>query len=177
MPVKGCFLVSKGEESVSVGTGTIMKTNGAITGLALRKALVISASEENRVVLSEGLVAAGFVPALCSSITEARKFIESDDTSIVFCDDCVHDGCLKNVVTEVAKRRRPIRVIAVSRTGEWDEYFEALSMGAFDYLSLPPRHDELDRVLASALGWDGRPNDETEAEAASSERACGRRGN
>lgn len=36
--------------------------------------------------------------------------------------------------------------------GEWNEYFEALGTRAFDYLSLPPRRDELDRVLASALG-------------------------
>lgn len=141
-----------------------MAADDGMTGYALTKALVISASEENRVALSEALAADGFVPALCSSITEARKFIESDDTSIVFCDDCVRDGGLKNVVAEVAKRHRPIRVIAVSRTGEWDEYFEALSMGAFDYLSLPPRRDELDRVLASALGK--RPGDRAKAEAA-----------
>jgi DNA-binding NtrC family response regulator len=98
-------------------------------------------------------------------MAEARKFIESDDTEIVFCDDCLHDGALKDVVAEVAKRHRPIPVIAVSRTGEWDEYFEALSMGAFDYLSLPLRRDELDRVLASAIGESFGPNDGVKIEA------------
>jgi DNA-binding NtrC family response regulator len=68
-----------------------MAADDGMTGYALTKALVISASEENRIALSEALAADGFVPALCSSITEARKFIESDDTSVVFCDDCVHD--------------------------------------------------------------------------------------
>ena len=123
-----------------------------ITRLDLTKALVISASEENRAALSEALAADGFVPVLCGSMTEARKFIEYDDVGIVFCDDCLADEGLKNVVAEVGKRRRPIPVIGVSRTGEWDEYFEALRLGACDYLSLPPRRDELERVLASALG-------------------------
>lgn len=120
-------------------------------GVDLTKALVISAYEENRAALSEALAAEGFVPALCSSMTDARKLLQSDDIGIVFCDDCVSDGYLKNVVAEVDERREPIPVIAVSRTGEWHEYLEALRMGAFDYLSLPPRRNELCRVLASAL--------------------------
>jgi two-component system, NtrC family, response regulator HydG len=145
---------------------TMAAANDGMTGNGLIKALVISASEENRIALSEALAADGFVPALCSSITEAQKFIESDDTSIVFCDDCVNDGGLKNVVAEVAKRHRPMPVIAVSRTGEWGEYFEALRVGAHDYLSLPLRRDELDRVLASALGKGFRSNDKVKVEAA-----------
>jgi len=142
----------------------MMAADDRMTGFALTNALVISASEENRAALSEALAADGFVPALCGSMAEARKFIEADDTAIVFCDDRLHDGCLKSVVAEVAKQHRSIPVIAVSRTGEWDEYFEALTIGAFDYLSLPPRRDELDRVLASALGKSFRPSDEVNVE-------------
>jgi len=139
--------------------------NDEITEFGPTKALVISVSEENRAALSKALVADGFVPALCSSMAEARKFVESDDTEIVFCDDCLHDGTLKNVVAEAAKRHRHIPVIAVSRTGEWGEYFEALRIGAFDYLSLPLRCDELDRVLASSFGKSFEPNDGVKVEA------------
>ena len=141
-----------------------MAANDGMTGNDLTKALVISASEENRAAPSEALAADGFVPALCSATAEASKFIESDDAEIVFCDDCLHGGA-KNVVAEVAKRQRPILVIAVSRTGDWAEYFEALRIGAFDYLSLPLRRDELDRVLASALGKNLEPNDGGKVEA------------
>ena len=143
-----------------------MAANDGMTGNDLTKALVISASEENRAALSEALAAVGFVPALCSSITDARKFIESDDICIVFCDDCLSDGCLKNVVAEVGKRQRPVPVIAVSRTGEWHEYLEALRMGAFDYASLPLRSDELERVVASALSQSFKTNDGVKVEGA-----------
>src|SRR6516225_100880 len=101
-----------------LGMGKMMAADDGMTGFALTKALVISASEENRAALSEALAADGFVPALCGSMAEARKFIEADDTAIVFCDDRLHDGCLKSVVAEVAKQHRSIPVIAVSRTGE-----------------------------------------------------------
>lgn len=134
-------------------------------GVDLTKALVISAHEENRAALSDALAAEGFVPALCSSMIDAHKFLQNDDIGIVLCDDCVSDGCLKNVVAEVANRREPIPVIAVSRTGEWHEYLEALRIGAFDYLSLPLRHDELDRVLGSALRKE-KPANKTKAESA-----------
>jgi len=143
-----------------------MTAKGGITGYDLMKALVISASEETGAALSEALGAEGLVPALCSSVGEALKFMEADDTAIVFCDDCLHNGCLKSVVAEVAERHRTIPVIAVSRTGEWSEYFDALRAGAFDYLSLPLRRDELDRVLASALRKSFGPNDRFKVDAA-----------
>ena len=136
-----------------------MAANDGMSGNDLTKALVISASEENRAAPSEALAADGFVPALCSATAEASKFIESDDTEIVFCDDCLHGGALKNVVAEVAKRQRPILVIAVSRTGDCAEYFEALRIGAFDYLSLPLRRDELlsVRILSQTMEAKLRP--------------------
>lgn len=115
------------------------------------RVLAISSSEENRAALSAVLSSEGLVPILSSSMAEACALIENGDISIVFCDDCLSDGCLRNVVAEVGKLQRPIPVIAVSRTGGWHEYFDALRMGAFDYLSLPPRRDEWDRVLGLAL--------------------------
>ena len=151
--------------SALLGIGKAMTAKDGITGYDLTKVLVISASEETGAALSEALGAEGFVPALCSSMAEALKFMEADDTAIVFCDDCLHNGCLKSVVAEVAKRHRSIAVIAVSRTGEWSEYFDALRAGAFDYLSLPLRRNELDRVLASALRKSFGPNDGAKVEA------------
>lgn len=115
------------------------------------RALVISSSEENRAALSAVLSSEGLAPMLCSSMAEACALIEHDEISIVFCDDCLPDRCLEKVVAKAGEKRNPIPVIAVSRTGGWHEYVDALRMGAFDYLSLPPRRDEWDRVLCLAL--------------------------
>lgn len=142
-----------------------MTATEGMTEFRPTRALVISSSEENRAALSAALSSEGLVPMLCSSMAEACTLIERDEVAIVFCDDCLPGGCLEKVIAKAGERRNPIPVIAVSRTGEWHEYLEALRIGAFDYLSLPPRRDELDRVLTSALSK-GRPTYRAKAEAA-----------
>ena len=144
----------------------VMTVNNRILEFGSPQVLVISTSKENREALSAALASFGLLPVLCSSMTEACKFIECEDICIVFCDDCLPDGGLGNAVAYAGNRQRPIPVIGVSRTGEWDEYLEALQTGAFDYLSLPPKRDELDRVIASALGSNQRPIDPAKAVAA-----------
>lgn len=132
------------------------------------RALVISSSEDNCAALSVVLSSEGLAPMLCSSMVEACALLEHGEISIVFCDDRLPGRCLEKVVAKACEKRNPIPVVAVSRTGEWHEYLEALRIGAFDYLSLPPRRDELDRVLALALSK-GRPNNRAKAEAAINE--------
>lgn len=142
-----------------MGMNMPMTAGEGMTEFRPIRALVISSSEENRAALLAVLSSEGLAPMLCSSMAEACALIEHGEVSIVFCDDCLPGRCLEKVVAKAAEKRNPIPVIAVSRTGEWHEYLEALRIGAFDYLSLPPRRDELDRVLASALSQ-GRPKAE-----------------
>jgi DNA-binding NtrC family response regulator len=129
-----------------------MRANEGGEELSLIQVLVISPSQENRAALQNVLVASGLAPILCSSLSEGRKFLEDDDIRIVIFDDCLPDKGLQSTVEEMAKRPIPVPVIAVSRTGEWDECLAALRVGAFDYMALPPRRDEVDRVLRLALG-------------------------
>lgn len=143
----------------------VMTATEGMTEFRSTQALVISSSEENGAALSAVLSSGGLVPILCSSAPEACALIERDEIGIVFCDDCLPGRCLQKLVAKAGEKGNPIPVIAVSRTGEWREYLEALRIGASDYLSLPPRRDELDRVLASALSK-GRPTNRAKAEAA-----------
>jgi DNA-binding NtrC family response regulator len=129
-----------------------MRSDEGAKELSPIEVLVISPSQENRAALQNVLVASGLAPILCSSLSEGRKFLGDDDIGIVIFDDCLPDKDLLSIVEEVGKRPKPLPVIAVSRTGEWGEYLAALRVGAFDYMSLPPQRDEVDRVLRLALG-------------------------
>lgn len=149
-----------------MGMNMPMSDTEGMTEFRPIRALVISSSEENRAALSAVLSSEGLVPILSSSMAEACALIEHGDISIVFCDDCLSGRCLEKVVAKVGERGDPIPVIAVSRTGEWHEYLEALRIGAFDYLSMPPRRDELERVLASTLSKE-RPTSSAKTETAS----------
>ena len=127
-----------------------MRADNGAEELSPTQVLVISPSPENRAALQGVLVATGLAPILCSSLSEGRRFLEDDDIRIVIFDDFLADKGLQAIVKETCKR--PVPVIAVSRTGEWDECLAALRVGAFDYMALPPRRDEVDRVLRLALG-------------------------
>ena len=127
-----------------------MRANSGTEELPPTQVLVISPSQENRAALQGVLVATGLTPILCSSLSEGRRSLEDDDIRIVIFDDCLPNKGLQAIVKETCKR--PVPVIAVSRTGEWDECLAALQVGAFDYMALPPRRDEVDRVLRLALG-------------------------
>lgn len=129
-----------------------MRANKGAEELSPIQVLVISPSQENRFALQNVLVASGLAPILCCSLTESRKFLEDGDIRIVIFDDCPPDNGLQAIVEEMSKRPIPVPVIAVSRTGEWDECLAALRVGAFDYLALPPKRDEVDRVVGLALG-------------------------
>ena len=136
----------------------MMKANGGTTEFDSLQALVISPSEEIRAALSTALASTGVLPIFCGSVPEACGLLDHEDIRIVICDDGLPDKGLQQIVAELGKRQSPLPVIATSRTGEWDEFLEALRQGAFDYLSLPPRSDELARILASALGKSLRPS-------------------
>lgn len=114
--------------------------------------LVISPSQENRADLHNVLVASGLRPIVCSSLSEGRQFLEGGHIQLVFFDGCLPDQDLQSLVEEAGKRPKPLPVIAISRTGEWDECLAALRAGAFDYMALPPQREEVDRILKFALG-------------------------
>jgi DNA-binding NtrC family response regulator len=144
-----------------------MRANEAAEELSPIQVLVISPSQENRTVLQNALVASGLEPKLCSSLSEGRKFLEGDDIRVVISDDSLPDNGLQSIVEEMGKRPKPLPVIAVSRTGEWDECLAALRVGAFDYMALPPQRNEVDRVLRLVLGDNFRRNGMAMAEVAS----------
>lgn len=128
-----------------------MKVNNAAMELSPIQVLVISPSQENRAALQRMLVANGLTPILCGSLLESRHFLEANEIRVVICDDSLPDNGLRSIVEEGRKRPTPLPVIAVSRTGDWKECLDALRIGAFDYLALPPDLREVDRILKLAL--------------------------
>ncbi len=129
-----------------------MNANGGPAEFDSLQALVISHSDETRSALSTALAPTGVVPILCESVSEGCRHLEHEDIKIVICDDGLPDRGLQKIVAEVGKRRIAVPVIATSRTGEWDEFLKALRVGAFDYLYLPSKSEEVARVISSALG-------------------------
>lgn len=115
------------------------------------RVLVLFPSVENRAQLLRAVNAAGVIPRLSDSFEEGRRALERGDVDLVICEDRMSREMIAEVFRQASERPRPIPVIVTSRTGEWAEFLSVLQQGAFDYLPLPPRLEEVRRILKLAL--------------------------
>lgn len=113
--------------------------------------LVLSSSEAVRNGLTESLRLVGMNPVPCATVTESHAMLEAITFSAIFCDDSLADGSYRDVISMVRESYPAIPVIVISPVGDWNEYLKALGAGAFDYVGLPFRHGEIERVLQSGL--------------------------
>jgi DNA-binding NtrC family response regulator len=112
--------------------------------------LVVFPYNENLGGLLKAVAETGKVPLICHSFQEAQEVLKHEHIQVIICEDRLPDGALKDILKIAKHRKRPIPVIITSRTGEWEEFLTALRRGAFDYLALPPRLEEVSRVLELA---------------------------
>jgi len=113
--------------------------------------LVIFPYNENLDGLLKAIAEAGSVPLLCHSFEEAQEIMKYERIQIIICEDHLSAGALEAIFKLAKHRNKPIPVIITSRTGEWEEFLRVLRQGAFDYLALPPRQEEVRRVLGLAI--------------------------
>jgi DNA-binding NtrC family response regulator len=115
------------------------------------RVLVLFPSVENRAQLLRAVNAAGMVPRFGDSFEEGKRALDEGDVDLVICEDCVSGETIKETANQARRHGRPIPVVVTSRTGEWAEFLSALQQGAFDYLPLPLRLEEMRRILNLAL--------------------------
>jgi DNA-binding NtrC family response regulator len=113
--------------------------------------LVLSSSETARKTLAEALRLGGMSPVPCATLTEAHIFLSQIPISAIFCDDCLCDGTYRDLIEIVRGDFPQIPIVVVSPCGDWTEYLKALGAGAFDYVGIPFRQGEIERVVQSAL--------------------------
>lgn len=115
------------------------------------RVLVLAPSLETRTQVLGAISAAGIVPRLGDSFEEVKGTIEQGNVDIVICEDRISAQTIAETLKWTREGARRIPVIVTSRTGEWAEFLAVLQQGAFDYLPLPPRVEEVRRILERAL--------------------------
>ena len=113
--------------------------------------LVLSSSEAIRNNLADALRLSGMSPVPCGTLTESQSILAQSSISAIFCDDCLCDGTYRDLLALVHSEFPEIPIVVVSPFGDWNEYLKALGVGAFDYLGIPFRQGEIDRVLQGVL--------------------------
>lgn len=115
------------------------------------RALLICPLHPVRQQLVELVRQAGTTHVVLSSVQEATEAMKDGTYDVIITGKRLEDGNSDDLL-QAAKAAQPgVPVVVVSRTGDWDEYVEAINRGAFDLLVADSPATESARIIGNAL--------------------------
>lgn len=112
--------------------------------------LVVSSDSTLRHRLADILVTLGITPMRLSTLRECHELLARKKVGLVFCDPKVEDGNYKDLLAAYPPIGERPRVVVTSGTADWDEFQEAMRCGAFDVISVPCRHTDVEWMVIQA---------------------------
>jgi DNA-binding NtrC family response regulator len=112
--------------------------------------LVASSDLESRRGLMQVLMRLGLDPITASNTSEAKETLQQDRVGLVFCDRHLTDGSYRDVLNVARACGGKIRVVVTSKDADWDEYLEAMRLGAFDVIASPCRPTDVEWMVIQA---------------------------
>ena len=113
--------------------------------------LVVSSRIENRRTLLRTLEGLPVNTFSASTIFQALDFLAAHPLAIVFCDERLPDGSYRDLLASAPSSPQTNRFIVVQCTDEWEQYLEALRLGAAEVLRTPLHAPDIDIALFHAM--------------------------
>jgi DNA-binding NtrC family response regulator len=113
--------------------------------------LIVSCRPVNRKMLMRVFDGLPIDSYSASTINQAREALDSRPFSVVFCEERVSDGSYRDLLLDVRDRGDGTRFVVMLCTGEWEEYLEALRLGAEEVLRCPLQPTDIDLALIHAM--------------------------
>jgi DNA-binding NtrC family response regulator len=126
--------------------------------------LIVSSRIENKRTLLRSLEGLPVNTCSASTIFQALEFLATHPLAVIFCEERLPDGSYRELLTSLPSSPQMNRFIVVQCTGEWEEYLEALRLGAAEVLRAPLQSTDIDIALFHAMRQ-GRENQAMAAEA------------
>ncbi len=121
------------------------------------RALVVSPHLEVRRPLLRTLEALCADVVVCATREQAEDVLSRQAVEIVFRDDHLPDGSYGDLLHRDHYDHRIPRIAVMTRTGEWELYFEAIAKGAFDVLRSPWYATDVEMTVIRALRDEDQP--------------------
>jgi DNA-binding NtrC family response regulator len=112
--------------------------------------LVASSDPESRRWLIQILTRQGGDPISASNLVECRETMEKERVGLIFADRHLADGNYRDVLELARSKQEKVRVVVISRHPDWDEYLEAMRLGAFDVIASPCRPTDVEWMVIQA---------------------------
>jgi two-component system, NtrC family, response regulator PilR len=116
--------------------------------------LVASSDLEGRRALSNILAKLGVDPLASSTVRECKELMASERVGLIFCDRLLADGNCYDLLNASRIGRTKARVVVMSSTADWDEFLEAMRLGAFDVIASPCRATDVEWMIIQALRYE-----------------------
>jgi two-component system, NtrC family, response regulator len=112
--------------------------------------LVLSHQAENRRALCTMLQRQGISTVSAATLQECRDAISQGKIGLVFSDRSLPDGTYQDLLQATRALPRKVRVVVTSEQADWDDYLEAIRLGAFDVIPAPCRRADVEWMLIQA---------------------------
>jgi len=121
--------------------------------------LIVSCRPENRKMLLRVFEGLPIDSYSAPTISQAREALKSRPFSVVFCEERLSDGSYRDLLRDLRSAWEGTRFVVLLCTGEWEEYLEALHLGAEEVLRCPLQPTDIDLALIHAMrgGASGTP--------------------
>jgi DNA-binding NtrC family response regulator len=108
---------------------------------------------EIRQLLFSMLKEFGVEPALSETLDDTKALLTRGEAAVAFVQPRFSDGSFRDVLGAADGQKSKVPVIICSEFYDKELYIEAMGLGAFDYLALPYRREEVAWIVNNALGW------------------------
>ena len=112
--------------------------------------LIVSSDLESRRALSNILDRQELDPICVPTIHEALDLLSHRGIGLVFCDHYLPDGNYRDFLAALRSLKIKARVVLTSRRADWDEYLDAMRLGAFDVIATPCRPTDVEWMVIQA---------------------------
>ena len=112
--------------------------------------LIVSSDIEGRRELQRMLRRENIDPLCAASTGECREILAASRVGLIFCDDCLTGGDYRDVLAFCRALRPKTRVVVTSSVAGWDDYLEAMRLGAFDVIVSPCRPTDVEWMVIQA---------------------------
>jgi DNA-binding NtrC family response regulator len=113
--------------------------------------LIVSCRPENRKMLMRVFDGLPIDSYSASSLRQAREALSARAFSVVFCEERLSDGPYSDLLNDIREEQSDTRVVVMLCTGEWEEYLQALRLGAEEVLRCPLQPTDINLALIHVM--------------------------
>jgi DNA-binding NtrC family response regulator len=94
---------------------------------------------------------------VASTLKQAKEVLSREAFTLVFCDERLGGESYRELLHSMETNDNRLRLVVMLQTGEWEEYLEAVALGAFEAIRCPIEPSDVVKTLIQATQGQAQP--------------------